>query len=399
MCPCQTIAAEKRLIYLLVKRKWAMHRGETMKCHAGTRCLALIAGLCALVAGPARAADAGAALGAVMERARARVPAMGMAILRDGHIAAIAVRGVRVIGGVDRVRPDDPWHIGSDAKAMTAVLIARLVERGLLGWDDTLGHLLPDWPMQPGYARASLAELLSHRAGLPHDLVDPHARAALFGDDGPASLSDKRRHYIERALADPPVGRAGTFHYSNTGYLVAAAIAERVTGEPWENLLRREVMVPLGMDHARFGTTGAGEPQGHRGGRATGPDETNPLFFAPAGGLVLPLEDWAKFGLDQLAGARGQGALLSAAGYRRMQTAQGGGYGMGWEVLPGYAGRAGPVLVHAGSDTNWYAIAVLFPAQGTGVLVVANAGPDMGGDTATRAALAAVLPDLAPPER
>ena len=346
-----------------------------------------------------------------------RVPAMGMAILGGGHISALAVRGVRVIGGHDRIAPGDPWHIGSDVKTMIAVLIARLVDRGVLQWDDQLGSLMPDLAMQPRYARATLVQLMSHHAGLPHDLVDAGARATLFGDDSAASLADKRLHYLARALDDPPVGRPGSFHYSNTGYLLAAAIVERATGERWDVLLRREVLAPLGMDKARFGTTVVGEPQGHRGGHATGPDQTNPLFFAPAGGLVLPLDDWAKFCLDQLAGARGQGQLLSPAGYRMMQSAQGSGeYGMGWEVVAEYGGRdggrrdgggrdgggrdgggrdVGPVLMHAGSDTNWFALAVLFPATGTGVLVVANAGADMGGDAAVRAAVAAVLPGLA----
>ena len=360
------------------------------------RLLAMLAGVCVLIAGSARAADPGAALEDALAENR-QVPAMGMVILGDGHISALAVRGLRVAGGSARVAPEDPWHIGSDVKAMTAVLIVRLVERGVLHWDDRLGALMPDLPMNPRYAGATLAQVMGHRAGLPHDLIDVAARAALFGDDSADRVGAKRLRYLARALADPPAGRVGSFHYSNTGYLLAAAIAERATGESWETLLRRDVLVPLGMDGARVGTTVAGEPQGHRGGRARGPDDTNPLFFAPAGGLVLPLEDWAKFCLDQLAGARGHGALLSPAGYRTMQTSQGSGeYGKGWEVVSRYGGRFGPVLVHAGSDTNWFALAVLFPYNGSGVLVVANAGPDMGGDTAVRAAMAAVLPDLKP---
>ncbi len=91
----------------------------------------------------------------------------------------------------------------------------------------------------------------------------------------------------------------------------------------------------------------------------------------------------------------GGGRLLTRGDYRRMQTAQGdGGYGMGWEIAADYAGHPGPALLHAGSDTNWYAMAVLFPDAGTGVLVVANAGPDMGGDAAARAAVATVLHGL-----
>jgi CubicO group peptidase (beta-lactamase class C family) len=338
---------------------------------------------------PARAADAGAVLDAAM--AGTRVPAMGVAVLRQGHIAAMAVRGVRRNDAADRVQVNDPWHIGSDAKAMTAVLIARLVERGVLAWDTRLDALLPDLApvMQPRYARATLVDLLSHHAGLPHDLVDADRRAVLFGNRS-GTTSDQRLRYIAAALADPPEGEG--FHYSNTGYLVAAAVAERATGQAWEDLLQHEVLAPLGITHARFGTTITGEPQGHRDGHPTGPGQTNPPFFAPAGGLVLPLDEWAAFCLDQLAGAQGQGALLKD--YRPMQTAIGrGGYGMGWEVLRDYRGQAGPVLLHAGSDTNWYALAVLLPRRGAGVLVTANAGPDMGGDAAARAVVARELED------
>ncbi|HEV2362611.1 MAG TPA: hypothetical protein VGS12_00255 [Caulobacteraceae bacterium] len=55
----------------------------------------------------------------------------------------------------------------------------------------------------------------------------------------------------------------------------------------------------------------------------------------------------------------------------------------------------GPALTDAGSDGNWYADVVVFPETGNGAPAVANAGEDMGGDTACRAALRAVLPTLA----
>ncbi len=368
-----------------------------MRAKVGWRAIAVVAALVMPVVA-ARAQDPGG----VLERAMAgrAVPAMGLAVLRERHVAALAVRGVRRIDGDDPVRADDLWHIGSDAKAMTATMIARLVERGVLHWDDRVDRVLPELAATslPQYRRASLADLLGHRSGLPHDLVDPGARAVFFSDSGPGSLTQKRLSYVARAMQDRPVGPLGAFAYSNTGYLLAVAMAERASGRSYEDLMTDEVFAPLGIDRVRFGTTVPGEVQGHRHGHATGALEGNPLFFAPAGNLVLSLEDWARFCLDQLDGARGQGRLLSRAGYRRLQVAREGcGYGMGWEVARKYAGRAGPVLVHAGSDTSWYAIAVLFPERGTGALVVANAGADMGGEAADRAALDDVLPDLAPP--
>ena len=117
----------------------------------------------------------------------------------------------------------------------------------------------------------------------------------------------------------------------------------------------------------------------------------------PAGNLHLSLQDWAAFCLDQLAGARGQGRLLSAESYRRMQIAPAADSGvgvLGWGRQATLAGRKGPVLMHAGSDGNWFALAVLFPERGWAALAVANAGPEMGGDAVAQAALLAALPPV-----
>ena len=74
----------------------------------------------------------------------------------------------------------------------------------------------------------------------------------------------------------------------------------------------------------------------------------------------------------------------------------GGPAGLDWGVQESIAGRQGPVLVHQGSDGNWLAIAVLFPEQGTGALVVANAGPDMGADQLLMGLFGKLLPQLSP---
>jgi hypothetical protein len=70
---------------------------------------------------------------------------------------------------------------------------------------------------------------------------------------------------------------------------------------------------------------------------------------------------------------------------------------LGWGVQDKVAGRQGPVLVHAGSDGAWYALVALFPKTGSGLLVTANAGADMGGDAADKAVFAAVVETLSPP--
>ena len=161
--------------------------------------------------------------------------------------------------------------------------------------------------------------------------------------------------------------------------------------------MRREVFGPLGMTHVGFGLPGPAEPVGHQGGKPAQPRDENPDFFAPAGNMYMPLDDWAKFCIDQLEGDAGRGKLLKTETYRLTHTAQPGGGGMGWGVQETIAGRQGPALAHAGSDGSWMAIVALFPGRGTGVLITANAGEEMGGDAADKAAFSQVLDRLSPP--
>ncbi len=193
------------------------------------------------------------------------------------------------------------------------------------------------------------------------------------------------------ATAAPP----GTkFSYSNTGFIVAAAVAERATHTSYEDLMRAEVFAPLGMAHVQFGITHDGQPLGHVHGAPAKASDANPAMFAPAGNLALPMRDWAAFCLDQMAGVHGRGKLLQAATYQMMQTAQpgGGSAGLGWGLQASLAGHAGPVLMHAGSDGNWYAVVALFPQAESGVLAVANAGEEMGGAAVTKAVMVPLLP-------
>lgn len=324
-----------------------------------------------------------------------QTPALAAVVLRAGAIAEQAVQGLRRNDGPAPVLIDDAWLIGSDAKPMTAALILRLVDRGLLSLDAPLAELLPALAagMHPQYRQVTLRQLLSHRSGLPDNVHDEAFIAAFHADK--RSMTTQRSAYISYALKDEPVAAPGSkFSYSNTGFLVAAVVAERATKTPYEDLMRREVFAPLGMESVGYGTTHEGQPLGHARGRPVGKaEDSNPLMFAPAGNMHMSMGDWSRFCLDQLAGAQGKGRLLTASVYGQMQGAAGADAGnIGWGVQTSIAGRRGPVLIHAGSDGNWYALVVLFPQTGHGILVAANAGPDMGGDKAAMAALLALLP-------
>src|SRR5262245_28058342 len=95
------------------------------------------------------------------------------------------------------------------------------------------------------FRATTIEALLNHRAGLPHD-------GSFNGlPDEPVAL--QRLAYMDALLAKPPAFEAGSFHYSNAGYIIVGAVIERLTGKPWETAIRGKLFNPLGMKTAGFG--------------------------------------------------------------------------------------------------------------------------------------------------
>ena len=184
-------------------------------------------------------------------RQKSGVPAMAAAVVTSAGIQFVGAVGVRKRGTEIPVTLTDQWHLGSDTKAMTAALIARLVERGLLKWDTTLAEVFPELaaPMHPDFKTVTLLHLLSHRAGLPANLN----LAQYSGDD----VMALRLRAVREELAKSPAHAPGSHdEYSNLGYIIAGAVVEKITGQTWEQALSTEVFEPLQMKTAGFGGTG-----------------------------------------------------------------------------------------------------------------------------------------------
>jgi D-alanyl-D-alanine carboxypeptidase len=304
---------------------------------------------------------------------------------------SVQVAGLRQVGGAP-VAAGDPFHIGSLTKAMTATLIARLVQTGAMDWDMTASDVLGDraGPVDPGLGPVRLTDLLTHRAGFGANL--PQWRALLLADDraGPA-LAEARLRYAAIMLSSPPEVPPGTFHYSNAGYVIAGVMAEVAAAASWEDLIATHVFTPLGMTGAGFGPP-AGEtaPYGHlRGilGNVTaippGPMADNIPAMGPAGTVHLPMAAMLRH--LQAHASRPQ-AFLSPDNWSRLHTPpEGEPYAMGWNVTPdGH-------LTHRGSNTLWLAAAEVRPDAGTAAAVMLNMADLDAMSDGMSAALAAML--------
>ena len=293
----------------------------------------------------------------------------------DTYDAGVA--GVRVAGADAPIRAGDLWHMGSNTKAMTATLAARLVEQGVISWDARIADTLADLDLKIAEAlgEATLEDLLAHRAGLTPN-AGLFTALRLRGADADRDLHADRLVYA-RAVLGEAGGPRGAYRYSNAGYVIAAMMMEQAAGASYEALMAREVFEPLGMDQAGWGPPGEpgalDQPRGHGSGlfggldaEEPGPGADNPPAMNPAGRVHVALDDLAAF----LNAHRDHAEpYLSAESWARLQTpVAGGDYALGWGV------RADGSLVHAGSNTMWFARMLIDQQTGCAYAVAVNDG-------------------------
>ncbi|WP_439636513.1 serine hydrolase domain-containing protein [Oceanicaulis sp.] len=306
-------------------------------------------------------------------------PAASVArVTRDGA-RSVAVAGVRRKGAPDQVTPDDLWHLGSNTKAMTATLAARLVEAGVIDWETTLGEALSDLGLEISaeFVPVTLSDLLHHRSGLPANL-GRFSTIRFLGSDESRDVQEDRLRYAEILLAQAPTQSRGAFVYSNAGYVIAALMMEQAAGRLYEILMRDEVFSPLGMESAGWGPPGEvganDQPRGHGAGLFGGlsaqePNEMadNPPVLNSAGRAHMTLDDVLDFLQAHLDAE--DGPYLSARSWEVLHQPVGeDAYAMGWGVTPEGA------LGHSGSNTMWLIRARIDPVQGRAAAAVVNDG-------------------------
>lgn len=320
------------------------------------------------------------------------VPALAGAIVTVDGIWAADVVGMRRAGGSVAARLDDQFHLGSNTKAVTAGLLGLLVDAGKLRWTATLAELFPELAgsMRAEYRAVTVRELLSQQSGMPRDA------APSFFDQTPPQppATQLRTSLVAWAVQQPPVSARGTYFYTNVNYIIAGAIAERVTGRSYEQLVIDDLLTPLGITTAGFGAAGTPgqedqpwqhylDASGRRIAVAPSPTADNPPIYGPAGRLHMSIGDWARWIQTVLRAERGMPSPWTPATAKLLTTPQvtenaSDSYAFGWVVT--YRSWAGPtarVLTHNGSNTMNFSTAWIAPDAGYAFIAITNQGGDM----------------------
>lgn len=295
------------------------------------------------------------------------VPSASVAIVKDGDMAYAQAYGAARLDPNTQARSAMRYSIGSISKQFTVAAILLLQEDGKLSVDDKVAKYVPN--LTRGN-EVSIRQLLSHTSGYqdywPQDYVPPFMLQPI--------TAEKILDIWARKPLDFDPGTK--WQYSNTNYVIAGLIIEKVSGMPLLQFLQKRVFAPLGMksvmniDQDRLSDTDAtGYMRYALGPLRVAPKEGKGWLFA-MGELAMPADDLARWDASII-----QQKLLKPSSYRDFETevllqnGLGTQYGLGVDVLTQSDRRA---LAHGGEVSGFTAQNIVFPDDRAAVVVLTN---------------------------
>jgi len=272
-------------------------------------------------------------------------PGCIIAIAHRGEVVAEQAFGVANLATAEKLTPRHRFRIASHSKAFTAAGILKLREQRQLRLDDPVGQYVKE--LHPQVAATTIAQVLSHSAGLTRDGAD----SGQFIDSKPYHSAKQLLEELQQPTAIAPNTR---FKYSNHGYGLAGLVIEAVTGEPYPAWIKREIVDAVGLrETAPNMPIAKGTPfaRGHTrrlplGERLVIPGDNSTHAITSAGGFVATAADTARFFAQLAPNARR--SVISAASRREMTRKQ-------WRIEQSFEAHYGLGLSIGKTDGwNWF---------------------------------------------
>ena len=295
------------------------------------------------------------------------VPSASVAIVKDGTIVYLQAYGSARLDPRIPAQSEMRYSIGSISKQFTAAAMLLLQEEGKLSLDDRVSKYLPNLTRAN---EVSIRQLLSHTSGYqdywPQDYVPPSMLQPITAE----KIMDQ---WARKPLDFDPGSK---WQYSNTNYVIAGVIIEKVSGMPLLQFLQTRVCASLGMksaaniDQEKLGDTDAtGYKRYALGPLRVAPKEGKGWLFA-MGELAMPAGDLARWDISII-----EQKLLKPSSYSELETevrlknGLGTQYGLGVDVSSQSDRRA---LAHGGEVSGFTAENIVFPDDRAAVVVLTN---------------------------
>ncbi|MCE9554071.1 MAG: serine hydrolase [Planctomycetes bacterium] len=312
------------------------------------------------------------------------VPGIAIIVVHQDQVIFKQGFGVREVGKPERIDANTVFQVASMSKPVASTVLAALVGKGKITWDDRVIDHDPGFRLYDPYPTQELRlrDLLCHRSGLPDHCGD------LLEDIG------FDRHEVARRLRfQPPASSFRTeYAYTNFGFSEAGYAAAKSQKITWEELADQLLFQPLGMSSTSYRFADYARASNRAllhvrvDGQWTAKHTRQPDAQAPAGGLSTTLNDlvpWMRLQLSE--GKFEQRQLIPTSVLTETHTpqivtnfnpAQGRvtSYGLGWIVSVERGGRV--FLKHSGSfSLGMRSEVAMLPAEGLAIVVLSNGGP------------------------
>jgi CubicO group peptidase (beta-lactamase class C family) len=240
---------------------------------------------------------------------------------RDGTVLS-GTLGLANVGTGAKTTATTLFRVGSITKSVTAVAIMQLIEQGRFTLQTPVSQLLPTAPLDNRYDASDpvrVVHLLTHTAGLD----DTHPQAFFANDE-------RRGQHLASSIAHPESlkvrWRPGTYQsYSNTGYILLGAILEAHYRQPWDEIVKRQVLQPLAM-HRTVALASVAMRGDHARGHTGGAMRPTPMPFdltQAHGALWSTADDMSRLGRFFLTGGTSAPGVLKRESILAMQRTQG----------------------------------------------------------------------------
>lgn len=245
---------------------------------------------------------------------RQQAPGASLVVMRGDDIVLARGFGLESVERPDEVTPETVFPLNSISKQFTAALILKLAEEGKLTIDDPVARHLPDFTRLP--QGLTLRHLLTHTSGLREILAQPELNAVL---EKPGATEEEFVALARHSPADFAPG--ARWSYANLNYAMLTLVAERASGQSFEEALRARFFGPLGLSSLRVCLRHPGDARGAARGHTLSQDEFVPhppenfQLFRGMGGLCGSAPDLARW-----ARALATGKVVSSQSYARMVT-------------------------------------------------------------------------------
>ncbi|HEV2446623.1 MAG TPA: serine hydrolase domain-containing protein, partial [Candidatus Sulfopaludibacter sp.] len=314
-------------------------------------------------------------------------PSVSVALVKDGKLAFAKAFGKASLSPDRPATTDTRYAVGSISKQFTAAAILLAQEQGRLSLGDKVAKYFPDLTRA---GDVTIRQLLSHTAGYedyaPQDYIIPDWQKPTTS-----------QAILDRWARKPLNFEPGTkWQYSNTGYVLAAAIFEKAAGQPLVSFLRARIFGPLGMasagDCADGSPTDAGAYTRFAGGPPRPVAREASGWYLGAGELCMTPSDLAKWDMAFL-----RHEILSQRSYEefthevRLANGDATHYALGLDI--GEFNRM-PTISHSGEVSGFLALNTLYPNRGGAVIVLSNEdGINLIGPVGSQVAAIAFLPE------